>query len=388
MEILQVWHFYCFIANQKKNSLIQMGNVMPKNKCGWISLVMAAGLLCSMSAHAAPAYKITDLGNLGSNIISPRAINNSGTVVGGASTSSQLHAFYYANGNLASLGTLGGNSSQATDVNDNGATVGYSNTSSQGLNHAFLYQNGSMIDLTPTGSSGSAAGINNSGTVVGQNDGHAFIYQNGAMTDLGTLGGNYSGALDINENGAIVGQSGNSQGIKQAFLYENGSMISLGTFGGDEAQAEAINDNGGIVANSFSNSTFLYHAFYYGNGATINLGTLGGIYGSRGFDINNNGQIVGYSYNQLNQNRAFIYDNGIMTDLNDLLVDASGWTLLGAESINDSGQIVGVGTLNGVTHAYLLTLDTQQSSGSIPEPGTLALLGIALVGFRLKRKLN
>ncbi len=39
------------------------------------------------------------------------------------------------------------------------------------------------------------------------------------MTDLGTLGGDYSRAYGINDNGLIVGDSYTSTGYSHAFLY-------------------------------------------------------------------------------------------------------------------------------------------------------------------------
>jgi hypothetical protein len=44
-----------------------------------------------------------------------------------------------------------------------------------------------------------------------------------------------------------------------------------------------------------------------------------------------------------------------MTDLNDLLPQDSGWVVNYALDINDKGRIVGVGTINGQSHAFLMT---------------------------------
>ena len=44
-----------------------------------------------------------------------------------------------------------------------------------------------------------------------------------------------------------------------------------------------------------------------------------------------------------------------MVDLNTLLPADSGWVLLSANAINDAGQIVGEGTLDGEPRAFLLT---------------------------------
>ena len=44
-----------------------------------------------------------------------------------------------------------------------------------------------------------------------------------------------------------------------------------------------------------------------------------------------------------------------MLDLNNLIPANSGWLLQQATAINDQGQIVGYGTLNGQSEAFLLT---------------------------------
>lgn len=67
--------------------------------------------------------------------------------------------------------------------------------------------------------------------------------------------------------------------------------------------------------------------------------------------INNTGKIVGTS-----DNRAFIWENGAMHDLNTMIASKSSWRLVSATGINESGQIVGVGSLGGDPfRAFLLT---------------------------------
>ena len=50
-----------------------------------------------------------------------------------------------------------------------------------------------------------------------------------------------------------------------------------------------------------------------------------------------------------------------LTNLNSLLPSNSGWNLIGSVAINNSGQIVGTGTLNGESHAFLLNTSTTSS---------------------------
>src|SRR5262249_16224655 len=73
--------------------------------------------------------------------------------------------------------------------------------------------------------------------------------------------------------------------------------------------------------------------------------------------LNSAGQIVGYSVpSGPYASRAFLYDAGTMTDLNSLLPEGSGWSLLQATGINDAGQIVGSGSNpSGQFRGFLLS---------------------------------
>ena len=103
-------------------------------------------------------------------------------------------------------------------------------------------------------------------------------------------------------------------------------------------------------------------------------GTLGGEL-DYAVAINAAGLAVGMSYLS---GAAFpvglLWDGGALRDLNTLIDPASGWTVRGATDINDAGWIVGYGTQDGInTRALLL-----QQLAAVPEPGTLALIGIGV----------
>ncbi len=335
------------------------------------------------AAHlqAAPIYRVTDLGTLPSGVNSLAfAMNDNGQVVGMGDTGGQDHAFLYSGGSETDLGTLGGTFSQAQGINNSGVIVGYSSPDATS-SYAFRDSNNTMANIGALpGQIGSVAfAINNSGQIVGysgpSNNPEAFLYNNGTMTGLGALGGTTSAAYAINGIGHIAGGAATALNAPyHAFLYSNGTMTDIGTLHGwNTSVGYGINSSDEIVGFSQDYPSGLNHAFLYSNGTMTDLGSFGLGY-SDAYGINDNGWIVGRADTTSsfsNNSRAFLDISGTMYDLNNLLdTSGAGWTLLTAEAINSSGQIVGTGYVPAGEHAFLLT--------PVPEPSSIAL---ALVGF-------
>jgi probable HAF family extracellular repeat protein len=173
------------------------------------------------------------------------------------------------------------------------------------------------------------------------------------VEDLGTLGGKNSYAHSINNAGKAVGYSETSSGDRHAVLWEKGKKIDLGTLGGVYSNANAINNAGKVVGYS-GTSSGASHAVLWVKGKKIDLGTLGNDH-SVALSINNAGKVVGYSKTSSDNNHAVLWNNNSIKDLNNLIPPQSGWVLNFARDINDKGQIVGSGKINGQTHAFLLT---------------------------------
>jgi probable HAF family extracellular repeat protein len=335
------------------------------------------------------SYSVTDLGTLGGLHSWAYGINDAGNVVGAAMVTGfrYSHAYLYSGGSLTDLGVLKGKGifSTGQDINTAGQIVGSSNytTGNATLYHAFVYKlvNGTptMVDLGALGGPNSyGTGINNGGLIVGyanytggaMDKYHAFRYNlDNTKTDLGTLGGDNSQAYDINDAGQIVGVASTGS-ENHAFIWQNGTMTDIGVLPGytTGSEAQGVNSLGAVVGGSFGlfgvHQTVIYHGFLYSNGTLTDLGNLGqgGNY-SYAFDINDLGQAVGTANTTFGDSphHAFLWQSGTMTDLNSLIPSGTGWVLSEADAINNNGQIVGWGFLNGKMHAFLVTPGTSPS---------------------------
>ncbi len=342
------------------------------------ALVLTQGR--SLAQDQNVTYTVTDLGTLGGTSSTACGMNSRGEVVGFSSIATgQSHAFRWRDGEMTDLGTLPGLFfSVAFDINKHGQVVGDSTADGVRPHHAVLWENSEIIPLpTLGGPFGFAEAIKQHGQVVGASRTaslqlHAFLWEDGVMTDLGALPGEtFSVARAINKRRQVVGNSAplelGSFGHCptdplpvlpwHAALWDSGVITDLGTLGGIFSIAKGINDHG-IIVGSASLVGGEEHAFLFRDGTMTDLGTLGGTY-SLANQINNHGQAVGLSRIAGGELHAFLWEDGVMTDLNNLIPADSGWILVEATAINKAGQIAGVGTINGRTHAFLLTPDDE-----------------------------
>jgi probable HAF family extracellular repeat protein len=99
---------------------------------------------------------------------------------------------------------------------------------------------------------------------------------------------------------------------------------------------------------------------------------------TNGLAINNHGDVVGIM-NTSTGPHAFVYTEGQIWDLNDLIPPDSGWTLMEAHDISDSGEIVGWGIHDGSFRAFALNGPPPvpaSSTGSVVALGLLLLAGM------------
>jgi probable HAF family extracellular repeat protein len=323
---------------------------------------------------------IADLGTLGGTSSTALALSPSGLVAGqaGLAGDSQTHAFRWGGGPPLDLGTLGGSSSTPAAINDAGQVAGGSRVAGNASTMAFLFSEGSMSSLGTLGGNYSTAyDLNSAGLVVGESsvnngDIHGFVYSSGTMTEVGTLGGDYSSCFAVNAAGAVVGEFTTADGDIHGFLYSQGVMHDVGTLDGTFCTAFGVNASGQVIGIGSAVSDTEWHGFLYSEGKISDLGTLGGFF-SFTEAINNLGQVVGDSAIPDGTSHAVLWQQGSMVDLNTLLPANSGWELGSARFINDSGRIVGLGTLNGVSQWFVMDLVSSDAAPvALPGPDQAA----------------
>jgi probable HAF family extracellular repeat protein len=342
-----------------------------------VTLASGSGVGPCSAQSAPPMYAITDLGHLGGEEATATAINARGQIVGVSHLAGHTvrRAFLYEGGVMVDLCTslAPGTFCFAFDVNAKGQVAGSAELPVLGQTPV-LFENGLAFELTEADwYAGIAGGINAKGQLVGWarrpslgGNYHGYLFEAAPpRTDLGTLFG-WSIAADVNDAGDVVGYSQDSSASSRGFLWRNGAMTPLGTQGGANSGANEINGSGDIAGWSSTPAgetrPVLYRA---SDGAPVDLGSLGGIEGSA-FAMNDLGHTVGYSYTADGRRHAFLHRGAGIEDLNDLIPTASGWELIAATGINNTGRIVGYGCAgsdavppqscaSGYIHAFVLT---------------------------------
>jgi probable HAF family extracellular repeat protein len=359
--------------------------------------------------HQHHRYQLIDMGTFGGpDSLVPelqQIINSRGTVVGGSDTSIPdpnptncfvpecfvQHMFHWQDGVLRDMGALPGvNSSFPATVNGFGLVAGLSQnglidplTGAPEI-RAVLWKDGRVLDLGTLGGNESIGiGMNDQGQVIGAasntipdpisflgaTQAHAFLWQDGRMQDLGTLGGPDSFGQYVNNRGQVAGFSyTSSPPTMDPFLWDNGRMLDLGTLGGTSGQVNDLNNRGQVVGTSNLSGDMITHGFLWDRGVLTDLGTLGGDNASATW-INDAGDVVGEADLPGSQvHDAFLWKHGVMTDLGNL-----GQTSF-AYAINSEDQVVGHSKINDGTFRAILW----ENGGPMVDLNTLIAPGSGL----------
>jgi probable HAF family extracellular repeat protein len=305
-----------------------------------VAVVASVLLLATGSADAAPPrWAIRNLGTLPAPFDAgseATAINAAGLVIGWSATrSGQQRAFVFRDGKMRELPGFGG-WTQANAIADDGDIAGEGLDAHQTHHHAILWHVGKLVDLGTLGGRFSAAeAVNDQGQIVGNSttaagDEHAFLWQQGTMTDLGTLGGNRSEAVAINDSGQVIGTSTTASGSEHAFLWQQGTIKDLGSLPGEDSAATAISADGGVVGYVHSSIYDPDHAVSWRNGTLRDLGSFGSKV-KQAIAINSTGEILVSTFSP--DMHAFLWQNGRVIKI--------GRRYTAAHGLNDEGWVVG-----------------------------------------------
>jgi probable HAF family extracellular repeat protein len=215
-------------------------------------------------------------------------LNNLGQVVG----DSGPDAFVWDSVNgMRKLPLPENSASAAYGINDAGQIAGYFDDMRDGLCHGFLWDNGEMTDLGTLHDRSNVVpyAINNQGQIVGtvfrldDHYGSGFIWDRASGMRAMPVDGSY---FDINDSGQVA---------CGAVLWDslNDVLVPLGTLPGETSTALGINNNGQVVGWS-SAMVDQGHPFVWdaANGIQV-LRSLDGPE-SWAWGINDSGQIAGW----------------------------------------------------------------------------------------------
>jgi probable HAF family extracellular repeat protein len=333
----------------------------------WVagSSALGALVLLSTTLEAGHRYNIATIDvppgtppdRIGGVSVRPRCVNDRGQVAGRgepdpfSSSFSGSYAFRWDAGVIAVLGKPPCCAEFfPAGIDDGGRVVG---GAPGNPDRALLWGSGEYQEL---GSDASAYGINHKGQVVLRIGSTAILWESGSVTQIGLPGG-LQDPLAINELGQVVGSTyiSLSPAATRGFLWDAGNLTLLETLPNpidNQCRALGVNDRGQVVGFSYSASGV--RAVLWEAGRVIDLGDIP-------FrnevtiaeDINNLGQVIGWASGPTQH--PLLWEGGQVFDLNDLIDQETGWVVQEPKDINNFGQIVGIGLLNGLKRGFLLT---------------------------------
>lgn len=345
----------------------------------------------SITVGASCSYTAVDLGTLGGSASRALDINEAGEIVGLSETSDgDVRGFIWSGGEMTSVAADQISQTFAVDEDiagtaDVGGTfqaVRFSGTETVNLQapgsfsvaldtrerfaagvyveddafQPFVYDGdtGFAALPVPDGSGGQAVAVNLDGLVAGYSlSGQALLWSGGTATNLGP-----GRAYSISDRGEIVGSS-NERAVMWAF---DGTQTVLGE-NPDFAEAYGINGDGDVVGSSLlvTDTTQTASSVAKEGTPTAWATTSDPVQMLRAMSRAVKSSISMVPSKRSALGEAYLYRAGQTFNLNACVSGNTGWVLEEARAINDLGQIVGFGLLDGEQRAFLLNPGTNEA---------------------------
>lgn len=178
----------------------------------------------------------------------------------------------------------------------------------------------------------------------------AYLWTSGSMTNLGSMApippststNRFGRGYAVNDAGVVVGEFNNDS--SRAFVYSGGVMSGLTRLAGDTDNGVALDiNNSNVIVGSSSNGTASKATRWTYNGSTYvpsDLGTLAGTATATGraTAINENGAVAGQSTNSAGTTQATLWNGASIINLTSL---GDGTRFSQAYGLNESLEVVG-----------------------------------------------
>jgi uncharacterized membrane protein len=337
--------------------LFQVTDISPRSSSMKIfrAAVLAAVACCAVGAAgqstrgcAAVHYRIVELP------LHPARINDVGVVAG--TTEDHQAATWSLKDGLRTIALPAGfATADALDINSSGDVVGAVARKKSEQPIAFAYVKGKFALFSEARSK--AFAINDAGDIVGQSAEKIVVWRGEKAIDLGGCCGGIP--HDINTHGVVVGQINDKNGHYAAFEWDAAhGMKSIAPANTAASFAVAINGKGHVLVKAFTpNAVFLLRE---GKFVPVKLSPE---YASQALALNDCDVIVGEFGASSEWNHAFIWDEQRgFRNLNTLVDSGMEWNLETALSINNRGEIVGIGDRGGVQDVGYLLMPAEGST--------------------------